>query len=100
MGREFGEDDVEIKVAVTERAKHFLPDDGINGVEAVHDDAEEWRWSGRGDPVLHVELAKWADLLLVAPLDSLTLSKIVHGACDNLVSCVCHGGAGQDCAAS
>ena len=44
--------------------------------EAVHDDAEEWQWSGRGDPVLHVELAKWADVLLVAPLDSLTLSKV------------------------
>ena len=48
---------------------HFLS-------EAIHDDAEEWQWSGRGDPVLHVELAKWADVLLVAPLDSLTLSKV------------------------
>ena len=32
LRREF-EDDVAIKVAVTERAKHFLPEEGINGVE-------------------------------------------------------------------
>ena len=31
--REFGDGDVAIKVAVTERAKHFLPEEGINGVE-------------------------------------------------------------------
>ena len=33
LRREFGEGDVAIKVAVTERAKHFLPKEGINGVE-------------------------------------------------------------------
>ena len=32
LRREF-EGDVEIKVAVTEKAKHFLPEEGINGVE-------------------------------------------------------------------
>ena len=32
LRREF-EGDVAIKVAVTERAKHFLPKEGINGVE-------------------------------------------------------------------
>ena len=32
LRREF-DGDVAIKVAVTERAKHFLPEDGIEGVE-------------------------------------------------------------------
>ena len=36
LKREFGGDgDVAVKVAVTERAKHFLPEDGINGVEVL-----------------------------------------------------------------
>ena len=35
LRREFGDGGVEIKVAVTERAKHFLPQDGINGVEVL-----------------------------------------------------------------
>ncbi len=33
----------------------------------------------------HVELAKWADLFLIAPLTSNTLAKMVSGACDNLL---------------
>ena len=79
---------VRLRVVATEKAKHFLPSlaDLPEGVELL-EDADEWRWSSRGDPVLHVELTKWADLLLVAPLDCLTLSKLAHGACDNLLSC-------------
>src|SRR5207244_3318733 len=52
-------------------------------------DADEWpgraageRYS-RGDAVLHIELRKWADLLLVAPLDANTLAKLAVGLCDN-----------------
>ena len=44
-------------------------------------------WSGRGDPVLHIELRRWADLLLIAPLDANTLAKIAGGLCDNLLVC-------------
>jgi phosphopantothenoylcysteine decarboxylase len=58
---------------VTERAKHFVP-----ASLEVTDDAEEWKWSERGDPVLHVELVKWADVLVIAPLDALTLAKVAR----------------------
>lgn len=33
----------------------------------------------------HVELAKWADLILLAPLSANTLSKMVTGQCDNVL---------------
>lgn len=33
----------------------------------------------------HVQLGRWADAMLVAPLSCNTLSKMAHGACDNLV---------------
>lgn len=36
----------------------------------------------------HVELALWADLILIAPCTANTLSKIVNGACDNLLLAV------------
>ncbi len=40
-------------------------------------DQDEWSsWSKRNDPVLHIELRKWADMLLIAPLDANTLAKI------------------------
>lgn len=37
-----------------------------------------------GDPILHIELRRWADIVLVAPCSANTLSKIAHGSCDNL----------------
>lgn len=33
----------------------------------------------------HVELGRWADLLLIAPLSCHTMAKMAHGICDNLL---------------
>lgn len=33
----------------------------------------------------HVELALWADVMVIAPCTANTLSKMIHGMCDNLV---------------
>lgn len=52
-------------------------------------DADEWSsWNKRSDPVLHIELKKWADLMLVAPLDANTMAKFSNGQCDNLLTCI------------
>ena len=57
-------------------------------------DEDEWQGRAggqryqRGDPVLHIELRRWADLLLVAPLDANTLAKIAYGLADNCLTCV------------
>ncbi|KAG1801841.1 flavoprotein, partial [Suillus variegatus] len=39
-----------------------------------------------GDPILHIELRRWANIVLVAPCSANTLSKIAHGLCDNLAT--------------
>ena len=52
-------------------------------------DEDEWTsWSKRNDPVLHIELRKWADLLVIAPLDANTMGKICNGLCDNLLTSI------------
>lgn len=38
--------------------------------------------------VLHIELRRWANVFVVAPLDANTLGKLAHGVCDNLLSSV------------
>ena len=38
--------------------------------------------------MLHIEFRKWADLLVVAPLDANTLAKFALGLSDNFLSCV------------
>lgn len=35
--------------------------------------------------MFHIELRRWADMLLIAPLDANTLGKIASGICDNLL---------------
>ena len=37
-----------------------------------------------GDPILHIELRRWADIVLIAPCSANSLSKIANGLCDNL----------------
>ena len=41
-----------------------------------------------GDPVTHIELRRWADCLVIAPLSANTLAKAAQGLCDNLLTCV------------
>ena len=38
--------------------------------------------------MLHIELRKWADILVIAPLSANTLAKVSNGLSDNLLSCV------------
>ncbi|CAD7089190.1 unnamed protein product [Hermetia illucens] len=77
-----------IKIIVTERAKHFFDSKDIPlGIQIFTDD-DEWKmWDKRGDPVLHIELGKWADLMVIAPLDANSLAKMATGLCDNLLLC-------------
>lgn len=80
---------IKIKVCVTEHSQHFFDKEKVSEVTDIFTDADEWiSWAKRGDPVLHIELAKWADIFLIAPLDANTLAKICHGICDNLLTCV------------
>ena len=42
-------------------------------------------WDKIGDPVLHIELRRWADILVVCPASADTMAKIVSGIADNLL---------------
>ncbi|KAI9013196.1 flavoprotein [Gaertneriomyces semiglobifer] len=86
--RQAFKDDVDIKVIATTHALHFFKSSEIKPVETLTD-ADEWKtWKRITDPVLHIELRNWADLILIAPLDANTLSKLAVGMCDNLLTCV------------
>lgn len=85
-----------VRVVATEPSLHFFdpahlppdPADPLGG--PVFRDRDEWpeaRWE-REDPVLHVEFRRWADLLVVAPLDANTLAKFAHGLADNFLTCL------------
>lgn len=85
-----------VKVVATKAATYFFDPGAIDGVvgtrnrEVVILDEDEWYGERyrRGDEVMHIELRRWADLLLVAPLDANTLAKFANGLCDNCLTCV------------
>ncbi|XP_057377224.1 phosphopantothenoylcysteine decarboxylase-like [Daphnia carinata] len=76
----------EVQTIATKSAQHFLKTDIIDC--KVWNDEDEWNvWKDRGDPVLHIELRRWADIFIIAPLDANSLAKIAQGICDNLLTC-------------
>lgn len=85
---------VNFKIIMTQNSKHFAKRDDLlknlnDPAIQFYDDADEWSiWNRMGDPVLHIELRKWADLCLIAPLDANTMAKLSSGICDNLLTCV------------
>ncbi|KAK7115442.1 phosphopantothenoylcysteine decarboxylase-like [Littorina saxatilis] len=77
----------EIQLITTEHSRHFFD---LTQVKCpVFKDENEWEnWTSVKDPVLHIELRRWADVMVIAPLDANTLAKISNGICDNLLTCV------------
>jgi phosphopantothenoylcysteine decarboxylase len=82
----------EVRVVATQAATYFF--DPVDLPGGVVRDEDEWpgRATGqryrREDPVLHIELRRWAELFLVAPLDANTLAKLANGLADNCLTCV------------
>lgn len=75
----------EVKVVMTEPATHFaspLVLSTLSKNKVLYKLSEEDAWSN------HVELGRWADLFIIAPLSCNTLSKMAHGLCDNLLLAV------------
>jgi len=89
-----------IRVILTKSATNFLAGQSpeqptvaslslLPNVDSVHQDEDEWiePWK-RDTKILHIELRKWAHLLLIAPLLANTLAKVSCGFADNLLTSV------------
>lgn len=76
-----------VKVILTANAAAFITPLTLatlskNPVYTKYYEEETGVWSN------HVELALWADYILIAPASANTLSKMANGVCDNLLSAV------------
>lgn len=80
----------EVKVIGTKSALYFFNQQQLpEAVGPIAGDEDEWHdWKAVGDPVMHIELRRWADVYVLAPLSANTLAKLANGLCDNLVTCV------------
>lgn len=67
----------EVRAVATKPALHFVDRSGLPASVKLYTDEDEWSsWSKIGDNVLHIELRKWADAMLIAPLSANTLAKV------------------------
>ncbi len=82
----------EVRVVATEAAFRFVPEEtlAIAAGEPLYTDATWWERSGR---VEHVSLARWADLVLVAPATADSMARVAVGLGDDLLSATVLAGA-------
>lgn len=86
--RRLKEHGANIRVVMTESSKAFITPLTLQAVSAnpVSDnllDPQAELAMG------HIEIAKWADLLLIAPATANTIAKITHGIADDLLTTLC-----------
>ena len=84
--RTFVKKGAEIKVVMTPSAAHFVTPLTLSTLSKNEVYTEFFSEGGTWNN--HVELALWADFILVAPCTANTLAKMVHGQCDNLALAV------------
>lgn len=88
---------VSIRIVMTKSAEEFLQGQAdeqptldslsdIEGVDGIYHDEDEWSkpWV-RGDKILHIELRRWAHVMIIAPLSANTMAKMVNGISDGLL---------------
>jgi len=82
----------EVKVVLTKGAEKFVVPEVYRylGVKAVYSSTDDFNYPKQESdaPVLHVDLAKWADSLVIAPLSANTLSKLVHAEASDLLTSI------------
>lgn len=81
--RDFVKKGAEVQVIMTPDAENFVTKLSLSTLsrKPVYSDfyGDNGTWNS------HVEMALWADGMIVAPCTANTLAKMVHGMCDNLV---------------
>ncbi|MFM7023808.1 MAG: bifunctional phosphopantothenoylcysteine decarboxylase/phosphopantothenate--cysteine ligase CoaBC [Flavobacteriales bacterium] len=80
-------ENAEVKVVMTPSAFDFITPLTLsvlsgNPVLSAFSNKEDGTWNN------HVDLGLWADVMVIAPASANTLSKMAHGACDNLLMAV------------
>ena len=85
--RLFKKNGADVRVVMTESAKEFITPLTLQAVSGneIHDSLLDVKAeSAMG----HIELAKWADIILIAPCTAESLAKITHGRADDLMGSV------------
>lgn len=83
--KEYGAD---VRVVMTKNAKEFITPLTLQAVSShlVHDDLFDVKAEAA---MGHIELARWADLILIAPASANFISRLAKGSADDLLTTIC-----------
>jgi phosphopantothenoylcysteine decarboxylase/phosphopantothenate--cysteine ligase len=78
----------EVRVAMTDGAQRFV---GAQTFQALSGQpVRSSLWDAHAEAAMgHLELARWAQRIVIAPATANTLAKLAHGFADDLVSTLC-----------
>ena len=77
----------EVKVIITSGGREFVSELSLQTISKnkVHDNL----WDKEAELAMgHIELAKWADVVIIAPASANTIARLCHGKADDLLSTV------------
>lgn len=78
----------EVQVAMTDAAQRFVAPQSFQAVS--HRLVRTTLWDAAAEAAMgHLELARWAQQVLVAPATANTIARLAHGLADDLVSTLC-----------
>ena len=78
----------QVQVAMTENALRFVGAQTFQAVSGLP--VRSSLWDAAAEAAMgHIELARWADQVVVAPATANTIAKLAHGLADDLVSTLC-----------
>ena len=83
--RRLREAGAEVRVAMTDNAQRFV---GAQTFQALSGEpVRSTLWDAQAEAAMgHIELARWAQRVVIAPATANTLAKLAHGFADDLVS--------------
>jgi phosphopantothenoylcysteine decarboxylase/phosphopantothenate--cysteine ligase len=77
----------EVRVIVTDGGKEFVSERSLQTISKnkVYSNL----WDKEAELAMgHIELAKWSDIVIIAPASANTIAKLCHGRADDLLSTV------------
>ena len=86
--RRLRERDIEVRVVLTAGAARFVTAATFQALSGQP--VRESLWDAGAEAAMgHIELARWADLILVAPASANLLARLAHGMADDLLTTLC-----------
>ena len=80
--------DAQVRVVMTERATHFVSPTTFQALSGQS--VRVSLWDEQAEAAMgHIELARWAERILIAPASADVLARLAHGLADDLLTTLC-----------